>query len=1018
MKKRIISIALVVVMIVAMIPATLLTALAAKYTGYYNGYDVYFSETDLALDGKMDAAYENSEKIISTKVTTHNGAAQGTSFEAYVASTSAGFYLFANVKDSTIDVDAEKAAGVSTGDMVQFYMQVANTTTTGEGDSAVTTTQYSKNYFYCDYAHTEGDNTNVKSASSNVTSDGYSIEIFVPWTVWTGITNGLTLETATVYFGVEVHNYKPGDDTRREAAYDTPSTGSFYGDSYTPGGSGYKATSTTAPAKFMVKANSPKVVKDLKYTSFITDEEITLDGKRDDIYLASEKITSKKISKGEFGTTAGFETYVVAREDGSIYIFASIYDNKLDKAELVNKAPEAATAVENGTTNKPLRIQDGDKFQIYLQLGNNRWQRWGYIDFDYVDGGRHVITGANLGYTVDEVKQEVIIREDGTGWDIEIFLPNSLSVDSRFNPSKGVNNPGVKDFNLKVNFQALNETCFEWNPATGQVYEYDKDNRPRTTKDRIGLAYDIAEASVAYNGPSHEKAYFVPVDFSVNPIPHPGTGVITYGNSVNVDGIKDGIYGDDSTAFVIDREFTKNCSTHANKASAKAWVAITDSKLTLYAEVYDETVTAGTTTANDNIGFYVYFPTSGLASYHAYGYARSGHWASSSDWTKDLFFATNGTLYGENNYASSGRTAATASIGTNKYTVEMAIDLPAAEKYALAQGEMVEVKVGIAHTDCCGADGKTTCYTAKNAYNCGAWTNKGCIPYAYPRFTVSKESTPANVNVSPEITTANVELGESITVNYYANLPVYIENAYMKFTMNDKVTFVKGVPTKATEYEFAFEGLAPQCMGDNIKAELYVDGVKVDSVDEYSVKKNVTNVKNTDNEDLVDALLLYGAAAQQYTNYKTDALVADLSNLDLSNIWEIKNDKDVGTPADKAKFVAAGVRFANVNKLYVKVDNIENVTSLTVKVGDGEPVALELNSNGVAYTDAIKATEFGNVYTFELIDTNEMSQTLKYSVNSYVYAKTMTENDYDSNIAVLSIALYNYGVAAEEYIAN
>jgi hypothetical protein len=287
-----------------------------------------------------------------------------------------------------------------------------------------------------------------------------------------------------------------------------------------------------------------------------------------------------------------------------------------------------------------------------------------------------------------------------------------------------------------------------------------------------------------------------------------------------------------------------------------------------------------------------------------------------------------------------------------------------------------------------------------------------------PRWTADKSVTAANAGVTSKISSANVVLGESINIKYNVNLPVTALNAVMKFTFNDKVTYVPVTRTGNTTGEVLFEDIAPQCMGDNIKAELYVDGVKADSVDEYSVKQNVTNIKNTDNEDLVDALLLYGAAAQQYTDYKTDALVADLSDLDVSTIWGIESAKDVGTPADEAKFVAAGVRFANFNKLYVKVDNVENVASLTVKVGDADPVALELNSNGVAYTDAIKATEFGTVYTFELIDTNGASQTLDYSVNSYVYAKTAAEGDVDSDIAMLSIALYNYGVAAEAYIAD
>ena len=66
MKKRIISLALIVAMVVAMIPAVLVNALAAPYSGYGNGYDVYVSETEPTLDGQMDAVYANSEMIVNT----------------------------------------------------------------------------------------------------------------------------------------------------------------------------------------------------------------------------------------------------------------------------------------------------------------------------------------------------------------------------------------------------------------------------------------------------------------------------------------------------------------------------------------------------------------------------------------------------------------------------------------------------------------------------------------------------------------------------------------------------------------------------------------------------------------------------------------------------------------------------------------------------------------------------------------------------------------------------------------
>ena len=75
------------------------------------------------------------------------------------------------------------------------------------------------------------------------------------------------------------------------------------------------------------------------------------------------------------------------------------------------------------------------------------------------------------------------------------------------------------------------------------------------------------------------------------------------------------------------------------------------------------------------------------------------------------------------------------------------------------------------------------------------------------------------------ITGANVALGADITVNYYAVVaPKDVYNSCMRFTQNGK-TYI-AYPEKSDypgEYKFAYKGVAPQTVGDNIKAELIVD---------------------------------------------------------------------------------------------------------------------------------------------------------------------------------------------------
>ena len=980
MKKRIISIALVVAMVVAMIPAALVSVLAAPYTGHGDGYDVYVSEEELTLDGQMDAAYNNSEKIVDGHHHTN-----GASFEAYAAVTSTGFYLFANVKDSTVDVAGESAVAAGTGDKSQVYIQVANAVTTGEGDNAVTTTHYDWAYYDCDYAHTAAvQNANVKTAST-VVEGGYTFEICIPWSVFTDITNGFSLNTCKVWFGFQVNNYTLSG-TNTGLVVDNPGTMSYWSGDF--GGAG-----TTAPSKFMIPANlikSAKVVKDLKYQSFVTDEAITLDGKRDDIYLASEKITSKQISNGTYGETAGFNTWLVAREDG-FYIFASIYDDTLDKAE----------AVENG-----LRAQDGDKFQIYLQLGNNVWTRWGYIDFDYVDGGRHLTTKQTLGYSADGIQQKAVIWDNNKGWDIEIFLPHNISVDNRMATDI---NSSWNDVLMKINFQALNETCTDWT-ETGYC----------TARNRYGLAYDIAEAGSAWNGPSNASTYFVPVDFSIDPYSMPGTGAVTYNPSVTIDGTKDAGYGDDTLAFVLDKNRSSNFTSENGNEYAKAWVTVTNTQVALYALVHDTTIHA--TTSRDSIVLYTYFPLTNTGTYFGGGYARSGHIETTTRWGASAFNSTNG-----DGASGIGETQAMKSLGDGWYAIEFAMNLPSAERQAIARGETVNIGIGIQHRDydTSGTNGALKAYN-RNGYE-SYWNSATYTKNSMQRFAVNQNTTATNLaTVDPTVTGANVALGESITVNYYATVPAYAENVSMKYTMNGEVSFIKGVPTgTANQYKFAFTGIAPQCIGDEIDAELYIGGDSTgDTIADYSVRQNVLNLVAGDDdlmsndtlEQLVYDLLAYGAAAQNYANYKTGALVNAGCEEGTAAGYELPtaNDKTITAALADAKFTAAGVYHANANKLYAKIkaDDISKVTATI----DGEAVKIEKyapTGEYIIYSEDIKVTDFDRVYTFE-ITTEAGTQTLTYSVNTWCTVKSGANNDRVTTQA-LAYALYAYGVAADDY---
>lgn len=274
-----------------------------------------------------------------------------------------------------------------------------------------------------------------------------------------------------------------------------------------------------------------------------------------------------------------------------------------------------------------------------------------------------------------------------------------------------------------------------------------------------------------------------------------------------------------------------------------------------------------------------------------------------------------------------------------------------------------------------------------------------------------------------KITGASVTAGVDLTMKYSVNLiskalQERLSDVSMRFTMNGNSVTVPLDPEKTDadgHYVFAFTGIAPQCMADNIKAEVLLGGEVIASKDEYSVKANAEALlsiypANTALGQLIVDMLTYGAAAQNYKDYN----VEDLANAGItgapSTARPTESHKTVTESAsDTAFFQSATVRFDNVNRIGVKLSTTENVT---LKV-NGKAVAL---TGTTYYTDAIYATGFDNLYTFELYEGGVLVQTLTYSVSSYVYSMMdKTEDGAPTEMAELAMALYRYGVSAVAY---
>lgn len=297
---------------------------------------------------------------------------------------------------------------------------------------------------------------------------------------------------------------------------------------------------------------------------------------------------------------------------------------------------------------------------------------------------------------------------------------------------------------------------------------------------------------------------------------------------------------------------------------------------------------------------------------------------------------------------------------------------------------------------------------------------------------------------------ADVAIGTDVTVNFYATLTKEQAAAQVVFTMNGKETTVDAVATdKKNVYRFSFEKVAPQCMGDSISAVLTLGGKTLDSREGFSVRSycdalvpktaaelGISEAKKAALDVLAADLLAYGAAAQNYRSYKTDALAnagfdvaASEFTADLAGF--AKNIKP--TEYEGLELVGAGLYYSNTISLYLKFTlpaNAKDTFALYITNPDtkeeivyAQEDLLALENDGTTYTliSELGILNLDTKYSIELGTVNDLGrfitqQYVAYGGASYVYSmQDKTDGDGLSAMALLARAAYNYGAAAKAY---
>ena len=291
----------------------------------------------------------------------------------------------------------------------------------------------------------------------------------------------------------------------------------------------------------------------------------------------------------------------------------------------------------------------------------------------------------------------------------------------------------------------------------------------------------------------------------------------------------------------------------------------------------------------------------------------------------------------------------------------------------------------------------------------------------------------------PELSfkSASLSLQSNLAFNFKVDSALFAagayENPYVVFNMNGKEVKVDTYTVDGDRYVFTLKGITPDKMKDTVTATLYAtyEGVEYTAVKEYSIKEYCYNMlsqfaENTSLRTLIVDLLNYGAASQMYSGYNTDNLVnADLTAEQSSwgstdvTLNDALNTKFKTIENATAYWKGAGITLLEsvAMRLQFRADSIDGLTvNITTATGEWNITSEDFIRSGDYYYvmfDKLGADKMSEeVYMTVMKDDKAVSNTAKYSIESYAYAK---QNDSDSNLANLVKAMMRYGNSAKNY---
>lgn len=293
-------------------------------------------------------------------------------------------------------------------------------------------------------------------------------------------------------------------------------------------------------------------------------------------------------------------------------------------------------------------------------------------------------------------------------------------------------------------------------------------------------------------------------------------------------------------------------------------------------------------------------------------------------------------------------------------------------------------------------------------------------------FKASNVSLAENCTISKSGSTVTIKQSTPAFVSTYLNLTNELNlvfRVYLPTGMTATVTFTIGDEVMTVEhfsvdenglYLFKLPSINPAEMGKTVTATLNPSsGSTISaeiSIKQYLDKLRAANETNKDLIALIDALLVYGAAAQGYIG-DTSTPVATVDSL--SAIPEAAITKSGNG------FVKFGMTLEGAFTLRVGIaeDVARGATLAVTYNGNTTTYALDgYTAKGGVVTfilENVTATDLGKDITFTLKSGTATIGTLTMSANAYLYR--IQQANTSTKLTTLARAIYAYGKAAESY---